>query len=207
MTKQASSVVYWLGDNVYLNITNRCTNNCYFCFRNYKNGINGFNLKLTEEPTTDQIVTAIREVINKKSWKEIVFCGFGEPLTRLDTVLEVSRQIKKQHANVIRVDTNGQAQLINKNRNVVKELKQAGVDKVSVSLNAHNKQTYDEVCKPKFENAFTEVLNFIKKAKEEKMDTEITAVTIPEVDIVKMQEIAAGIGVKFRIRQYTPCFW
>jgi TatD family-associated radical SAM protein len=207
MTKQASSVVYWLGDNVYLNITNRCTNNCCFCFRNYKNGINGFNLKLTEEPTTDQIVTAIREVINKKSWKEIVFCGFGEPLTRLDTVLEVSRQIKKQHANVIRVDTNGQAQLINKNRNVVKELKQAGVDKVSVSLNAHNKQTYDEVCKPKFENAFTEVLNFIKKAKEEKMDTEITAVTIPEVDIVKMQEIAAGIGVKFRIRQYTPCFW
>jgi TatD family-associated radical SAM protein len=207
MTKQASSVVYWLGDNVYLNITNRCTNNCCFCFRNYKNGINGFNLKLTEEPTTDQIVTAIREVINKKSWKEIVFCGFGEPLTRLDTVLEVSRQIKKQHANVIRVDTNGQAQLINKNRNVVKELKQAGVDKVSVSLNAHNKQTYDEVCKPKFENAFTEVLNFVKKAKEEKMDTEITAVTISEVDIAKIQEIAAEMGVKFRIRQYTPCFW
>jgi TatD family-associated radical SAM protein len=207
MTKQASSVVYWLGDNVYLNITNRCTNNCCFCFRNYKNGINGFNLKLTEEPTTDQIVTAIREVINKKSWKEIVFCGFGEPLTRLDTVLEVSRQIKKQHANVIRVDTNGQAQLINKHRNVVKELKQAGVDKISISLNAHNKQTYDEVCKPKLENAFTEVLNFIKKAKEEKIDVEITAVTIPEVDIAKMREIAADMNVKFRIRQYAPCFW
>jgi TatD family-associated radical SAM protein len=207
MAKQTASIVYWLGDNLYLNITNQCTNSCYFCFRNYKNGVNGFNLKLTEEPTTNQIITAIQGVINKKTWKEIVFCGFGEPLTRFDTVLEVTRQIKKQHTNIIRVDTNGQAQLINKHRDVINEMKEAGVDKLSVSLNGHNKQTYDHVCKPKLENAFQEVLNFIKKAKEEKMDTEITVVTIPEVDIAKVREIAVNIGVKFRIREYIPCFW
>jgi len=203
------SIIYWLRDkpNLYLNITNQCSNNCYFCFRNYKDGINGFNLKLTEEPTTDKIVTAIREVINKRPWKEIVFCGFGEPLTRLDTVLEVTQQIKKQHGNIIRVDTNGQAKLIYKNREVTKELKKAGLDKVSVSLNAHNKQTYNQVCKPKFQNAFQEVLNFIKKAKEEKLDTEITTVTIPEVNVNKVNEIAANIGVKFRLREYIPCFW
>jgi len=206
MAKQTPSIVYWLGDNLYLNITNRCTNNCYFCFRNYKDGINGFNLKLTEEPTVDQIVTAIREVINKRPWREIVFCGFGEPSTRLDCVLEVTRQIKRQHANIIRVDTNGQAQLLNKNRDVINEMKEAGVDRVSVSLNAHNKQTYDQVCKPKFENAFQEVLNFIKEAKE-KLDTEITTVTIPEVDVSKVREIAVNMGVKFRMREYIPCFW
>jgi len=206
MAKQTPSIVYWLGDNLYLNITNRCTNNCYFCFRNYKDGINGFNLKLTEEPTVDQIVTAIREVINKRPWREIVFCGFGEPSTRLDCVLEVTRQIKRQHANIIRVDTNGQAQLLNKNRDVINEMKKAGVERVSVSLNAHNKQTYDQVCKPKFENAFQEVLNFIKEAKE-KLDTEITTVTIPEVDVSKVREIAVNMGVKFRMREYIPCFW
>jgi cyclic pyranopterin phosphate synthase len=206
MAKQTPSIVYWLGDNLYLNITNRCTNNCYFCFRNYKDDINGFNLKLTEEPTIDQIVTAIQEVINKRPWKEIVFCGFGEPSTRLDCVLEVTRQIKRHHVNIIRVDTNGQAQLINKNRDVINEMKEAGVDRVSVSLNAHNKQTYDQVCKPKFENAFKEVLNFIKEARK-KLDTEITTATLPEVDISKVREIAANIGVKFRIREYIPCFW
>jgi len=207
MAKQTPNIVYWLGNNLYLNVTNQCTNNCYFCFRNYKDGINGFNLKLTEEHTANQIVTAIQEAINKRPWKEIVFYGFGEPTTRLDTVLEVTRQIKKQHTNIIRVDTNGQAQLINQHRDVIKEMKQAGVDKVSVSLNGHNKQTYDHTCRPKFENAFQEVLHFIKRAKEEKLDTEITAVTIPEVDIVKVREIAANMGVKFRVRAYVPCFW
>jgi len=204
--KRTPSVVYWLGDNLYLNITNQCSNNCYFCFRNYRDGINGFNLKLTQEPTTDRIVTSLGRVINKRPWKEIVFCGFGEPLARLDCVLEVTREVKKQYANIIRVDTNGQAQLINKNRDVVNELKKAGVDMVSVSLNAHNKQTYDYVCKPRFENAFPEVLNFIAAAKE-KMDTEISMVTIPEVEASKVREIAINLGVKFRIREYIPCFW
>jgi cyclic pyranopterin phosphate synthase len=129
MTRQTPSVAYWLGDKLCLNITNECTNNCYFCFRNYKEGISGFNLKLTEEPTIKQIMTAIKEIMNKRHWKEIVFCGFGEPTTRLDTMLEVSKQIKKQVQIIIRVDTNGQAQIINKNKNVANEMKEAGVDK------------------------------------------------------------------------------
>ena len=206
MLQQKPSIVYWLGDNLYLNITNRCSNNCYFCFRNYKNGINSFNLKLSEEPTTENILAEIKKVINKREWKEIVFCGFGEPLERLDTVLDVTRWLKKHYAFVVRVDTNGQAQLINEGRNVVNELKAAGVDKISVSLNAHNKEIYDQVCKPKFENAYTEVLNFIKRAGE-KLDTEVTAVTIPETDVPKMQQIATGLCVKFRVREYIQCFW
>jgi cyclic pyranopterin phosphate synthase len=206
MLQQKPSIVYWLGDNLYLNITNRCSNNCYFCFRNYKNGINSFNLKLSEEPTTENILTEIKKVINKRKWKEVVFCGFGEPLERLDTVLDVTRWLKKHYAFVVRVDTNGQAQLINEGRSVINELKAAGVDKVSVSLNAPNKEIYDQVCKPKFENAYTEVLNFIKRARE-KMDTEITAVTIPETNVSRMQQITADLGVKFRIREYIPCFW
>lgn len=200
------SVVYWLGDNLYLNITNQCPNNCYFCLKKYRDGINGFNLKLHKEPTVQEIVKEVQKRLNQKNWREIVFCGFGEPLTRLDCVLEVTKHVKKHHAFKIRVNTNGQAQLINKNREVVTELKQAGVEKVSVSLNAPNGQIYDQVCKPRFENAFSEVLNFIKKAGE-KMDTEITTVTIPEVDVPKVREIAANMSVRFRIREYTPCCW
>jgi TatD DNase family protein len=149
---------------------------------------------------------AIQRVINKRHWKEIVFCGFGEPLTRLDAVLEVTEQTTKHYPNTIRVVTNGQGQLINENRNVTSELKQAGIDKISVSLNAQNALIYDLVCKPKLANAFQEVLNFIEKAKD-KMDTELTVLTIPEVEIAEVREIAARLGVKFRIREYIPCFW
>ena len=208
MAKKRPSIVYWLENNLYLNITNRCSNNCYFCLRNFLDGVGGFNLKLEEEPTISEIIADLENVINRRNWREIVFCGFGEPLERLDCVLEVSRWIRKHYGKIVtlRVDTNGQALLLNKGRNVVKELKMAGVDKVSVSLNAHDKETYNRVCKPNFENAFESILEFIKKAKE-LLDVEVTAVRIPEVDISKAEQIAKEMGVKFRVREYIQPFW
>jgi len=81
-----------------------------------------------------------------------------------------------------------------------------GIDKVSVSLNANNKQTHDYVCRPKFQNTFPEVLSFILRTKQ-KIDTEITKATTPEVDVSKVREIDADVCIKFRIREYKPCFW
>jgi cyclic pyranopterin phosphate synthase len=201
------SVVYWLGNSLYLNVTNRCPNSCYFCFRRYKKGIREFNLKLEKEPTTEEVIEELQKLINRKNWSEVVFCGFGEPLERLDLVLEVTRWIKKHYWKTVRVDTNGQGYLLNRGRDVARELKEAGVDKVSVSLNAHDKETYNQVCKPVFRDAYENVLEFIKKAKEEGLETEATAVTIPEVDLAKVKELAENMGVKFSAREYIPCFW
>lgn len=203
---RSSSVVYWLGKNLYLNITNRCPNNCCFCFRKFKDGIQGFNLKLITEPSPNEVIKKVQEAINRKNWSEVVFCGFGEPFERLDCVVEVTRWIKKHSGRIVRIDTNGQGCLLNKGRRVVKELKEAGVDKISVSLNAHDKATYNQVCKPEFENAFENVLEFIEKAGEE-FYVEITTVTIPEVDIPKVREMARKLGVGFRVREYIPCLW
>jgi GTP 3',8-cyclase len=202
----APSIVYWLGENLYLNITNRCSNNCYFCFKKYKTGIGKFNLKLTAEPSTGEIIKQATSMLAKKQRKEIVFCGFGEPLTRLDTVLDVTEQLKTTSAVPIRINTNGQAYLINKDRNVIDELKEAGIDKLSVSLNAHNKETYDSVSKPNFANAFGSVLEFISKARAQ-INTEITTVTIPEVNISEMETLARNLRVKLRVRQYEQFFW
>jgi cyclic pyranopterin phosphate synthase len=206
--RKLPSIVYWLEDNLYLNITNRCSNNCYFCLRNFRDGVEGFNLKLEKEPTTSEIISELEKVLNRKNWREIVFCGFGEPLERLDCILEVSKWIKRHYGKIVtlRVDTNGQAFLLNKGRNVIEELKKAGVDKVSVSLNAHDKETYNQVCRPAFENAFESVLDFIRKARE-LLEVEVTAVRIPEVDISKVGEIAKELGVKFRVREYIQPFW
>jgi len=32
-------------------------------------------------------------------------------------------------------------------------------------------------------------------------------VAIPEVDINGVREIAKKMGVRFRLREYIPCFW
>ena len=204
--KRKPSIVYWLGNNLYLNITNRCPNKCYFCFRNFTHSLKGFNLKLKQEPSPEEVISELQKAINRRNWDEIVFCGFGEPLERLDCIIKVTTWIKKYHGTVVRIDTNGQGFLVNKDRAVVKELKEAGVDRMSVSLNAQDKPTYTQICRPQFEDAYESMLEFIKQSSRD-FDLEITAVTVPEVDILAMQEIAAGIGVRFRIRQLIPCFW
>ena len=200
--------VYWLDDKLYLNITNKCSNKCIFCFRNFKRGVGDFTLKLSEEPSFEQIALELDEAMKRKRWKEVVFCGFGEPTERLDLLLMLARGIKWRYDEqvAIRVNTNGHGYALNAGRDVVGELKAAGIDKVSVSLNAGDEETYSEVCKPALAGAYDAVLDFIEKAKA-KLDVEVTAGTTPEVDLRKVEELAKQMGVKFRLRQQIPCFW
>ena len=200
--------VYWLDDKLYLNITNKCSNKCIFCFRNFKRGVGGFTLKLSEEPSLEQIELELNEALKRKKWKEVVFCGFGEPTERLDLLLILTRFIKLRSNEPVsvRVNTNGQGYMLNPGRGVVEELKAVGVDKLSVSLNADDEETYNEICKPSFAESFQAVLGFIEKAKT-KLEVEVTAVTTPEVDLHKVEDLARQLGVKFRLRQYIPCFW
>ena len=198
------SIVYWIDDKLYLNITNRCSNNCRFCIKNFRNGLSGFNLKLEKDPTISQVKDQLKEVLNIKNWTEIVFCGFGEPTEKFDLLLEVTRWIKQHYGKPVkfRVNTNGQGYLLNPNVDVVKELKKAGLDKVSVSLNASNQEVYNTICQPKLNNAFNAVLDFISKAKKE-LEVEITAVATSEVDVRKISEIAEKLGVQFRRREHV----
>ena len=200
--------VYWLDDKLYLNITNKCSNKCIFCFRNFKRGISDFTLKLDADPSFEQIAGELEAAMRRKVWKEVVFCGFGEPTERLDLLLILARCVKWRYVEplVIRVNTNGHGYVLNAGRDVAAELKAAGVDKVSVSLNAGDEETYNEVCKPAFAGAYTAVLAFIEKAKRV-LEVEVTAVTTPEVDLHKVEALAKEMGVTFRLRQYIPCFW
>jgi cyclic pyranopterin phosphate synthase len=205
---ETPKTVYWLDKKLYLNITNRCSNCCFFCFRNFKRGVGGFNLKLSEEPSIEQIIFELGEVLHIRSWDEVVFCGFGEPTERLDVLLKVARWIR-QHCGrplKIRVNTNGHGYVLNRGRDVVPELKAAGVDKVSVSLNAGDKETYNEICKPTFADAYEGVIDFISRAKPV-LEIEATTVRMPEVNIKKAQAVADRLGVNFRIREYIPCFY
>jgi cyclic pyranopterin phosphate synthase len=205
---ESPKIVYWIDNTLYLNITNHCSNNCYFCLKRYRRGVNGFNLKLTKEPPTAEITDALAEVLHMRSWTGLVFCGFGEPTERLDVLLEVARWIRQHYGRPlqIRLDTNGHGYVLNSGRDLAAELKAAGVDKASVSLNAGDAETYVEICKPVFPKAYEAVLGFICKAKLV-LDVEVTAVRLPEVDLTQVQSVADSLCVPFKIREYIPCFF
>ena len=202
------AIVYWLDNTLYLNITNKCSNNCWFCFRNYKPGIDGFVLALKQEPTANQLISELEATLPSRLWSELVFCGFGEPTARLNLLLEVTQWVKT-HAPMItiRLDTNGHGYALNRGREVAAELKAAGMTKVSVSLNGYNEETYSENCKPSITGGFKAVLEFVTKAKFAGLEVEVSAIRMPEVDLRKIGEISDALGVQLRVRDYIPCFW
>ncbi len=191
-------ITYPIRNSLYLNITNRCTAACTFCVRYHTDFVKGHNLRLRDEPTAEEV---IKEIGDPKRYAEIVFCGYGEPLLRLDVVKDVAADVKRRGGKV-RVDTNGHANLIHK-RNVLPEL--AGlVDAVSVSLNAQNAALYDKISQPKFGvNTYEAVKDFIREAKKHIPDVAVTVVSLPEVDVEACRKIADGLGVKLRVREYN----
>jgi len=197
LKEESSKIAYEIRDSLYLNITNECTNNCYFCVRAQTSFVKGHNLKLDKEPTVEEIIKAVGDV---KRYKEIVFCGYGEPTARLDAVKAVCRELKKEGKN-IRLVTNGHGDLINK-RPIVKEL--AGlIDNVSVSLNTDNEELYNKVCSPAFGNsAYKAVMKFIRDCVASGIKAEVTCLDLPGVDLKECAAIAKSLGASFRARIY-----
>ena len=188
-------IAYKIRDSLYLNITNRCTSKCIFCVRFTTDFVKGHNLRLAHEPSVQELMDAIGDPLQ---YKEVVFCGYGEPLLRLDAVKSIAAWIKQQGGRV-RINTNGHGNLIHK-RNIIPEL-QGLVDVFSVSLDAQDEKTYRQVCKPAFENAFQEVINFIREAKLCIPDVQATVVAVEGVDIDKCRVLADELGVKLRVRR------
>lgn len=192
------TIGYKAHGNLYLNITNRCTAKCSFCIRNLCDGVYGYNLWLSAEPTYDEIINEL-ENTGLEKYNEIVFTGFGEPTCRLDTVLEVTRWLSERGKRV-RLDTNGHAKLMYPGRDVVAELKAAGMKSVSVSLNAESGEKYDQLCSPAFSNAYDSLLEFTEESVKAGLRTQMTVVGMPQIDIDACEKIANGLGATFRVR-------
>ena len=189
-------IAYEIRNSLYLNITNTCTNSCDFCIRAETPFIKGHNLRLDHEPSVDEILKSVGEV---GRYKEIVFCGYGEPTTRLDVIKAVSGQLKAKGAK-IRIVTNGHGDIINK-RAIAGEL--AGlVDTISISLNADTDSKYTNICRPEFgPGTYKQVLDFIKNCVANRIATEVTCLDLPGIDIKKCEAIAKSLGASFRLRR------
>ena len=190
----ADTITYQIRNSLYLNITNRCTNVCSFCARYTTDFVKGHYLKLKREPSVDELKSAIGD---PTAYKEVVFCGFGEPMIRLDVVLALAAWIKERGGRV-RINTNGQANLIH-GRDVLPEL--AGkVDALSVSLDGQDEETYNRLCRPQRPGAWQAVLDFIREAPRYVPNVQATVVTAEGVDVEKCKALAESLGVTLRVR-------
>lgn len=194
-------IAYPIGDSLYLNLTNRCTNACTFCVRTTTDGGMGYDLWIDKEPTVEEMVEDIKAK-GIESYKELVLCGYGEPTERYEEMLEVVKQIKEYCPVKVRLNTNGHANLI-AGRDVTSEMKGL-IDIVSISLNAPDARKYNEICKCQYgEEGFYAMLDFAKKARSFVPEVVLSVVDVMEKgDIEKCRQIAEEIGVNFRVREF-----
>ncbi len=195
---QSVKIAYRIRNSLYLNITNRCSNRCTFCPKFEDFTVKGHNLLLDSEPDFSEVMAAIGQ---PEGIDEVVFCGYGEPLIRLELVKEVAAALK-QRGYRIRINSDGQANEFH-GRNILPEL--AGlVDSISISLNAPDAEMYQKLCNTPFGPAgYHAVCTFIGAASAHIPQVIATAVTIPGVNIGACRKIAESLGVEFRVREYS----
>ena len=190
------------GITCYVNCTNRCCLACTFCLRNTKEMLEGNSLWLKKEPTVEMIIDEFKKY-DLNDFKEVVFCGFGEPLMRHDDVMQVAKFLKETRKDLpIRINTNGLASVILK-RDVTVDFKNL-IDTVSISLNAPTKEEYYKITRSSYGlDSFDYMLDFTKKAKKSVDNVVLTVVDIiGEEKIKQCQKIADDLNVTLRVRPF-----
>lgn len=190
---------------LYLNLTNRCDCACVFCLRanGHKGSIYADDLWLEHEPSREEILADL-DKRDLSQWRELVFCGFGEPTYRLDDALWLIDELKKRGPlPTVRINTNGHANLIH-GRDVTPELK-GRFDVVSVSLNAPTAERYCALTRPKAgEKAWDAMLDFTRKAAQYVPDVCMTIVDkgLEPGELESCKALAESLGARLRVRAY-----
>ena len=201
MKKTAMTISYELWGKLYLNITNKCPCACTFCLRQNDDGAYGSDpLWLEHQPTLEEVLANLK-TRDLSSYEEIIFCGYGEPTSELDILLETAKYIRSVCDTPIRLNTNGLANLIH-GRKTEPDFKGL-IDTVSISLNASESEAYMAITRPKWKDkdCFAELLSFAKDMKQYVPNVVLTVVdVIGEEEIAKSQKVADSVGVKLRVR-------
>ena len=201
------TITYQVKNAVYVNLTNRCPCNCTFCLRHNGPGVFGSGpLWLEREPTLEETIESLGQW-DYERFREVVFCGYGEPTERLDVLLAAAAHLKEQDPTLrIRVNTNGLSDLIHGKPTA--PLFVGKVDCLSISLNTDDPAEYLSVCRPKFgEAAYPAMLKFTQEAAALLPSVVMTVVGEPVTSLEKQERcraIAEGLGAHLRVRPYEP---
>lgn len=197
------TIYYKFEDSLYVNLTNRCNYHCTFCLRQKGDGIvTEDTLFLEKEPTKEEILSDLLHY-NLEEFRELVFCGYGEPTYRMDAITWALTEMKSQRKLTIpvRINTNGTGNVLN-DRDITQEMVGL-IQKVSISLNASDSQGYASLCLPdEGEKSFVDMLEFATKAKNNLLQVVFTIVDTGEnhEEIEKCRKISQEMGIPLRLR-------
>ncbi|MBQ3162301.1 MAG: TIGR04100 family radical SAM protein [Oscillospiraceae bacterium] len=195
------TMLYTVGDKIYVNLTNRCPCACTFCIRQNGDGAYGSDsLWLEREPTVDEVIAEFGKYDISK-YTEVVFCGYGEPMERAEDVAFIGRYIKENIGLPVRLNTNGLGDKIHGRSTA--EMLEGAVDIVSISLNQCDKEKYNAVTRPKWEDGFDAMISFAADCKKYVPKVMFTVVdVIPPEDISRCKALAMSLGIELRVRLY-----
>ncbi len=199
--KKAMTIAYPVGENLYLNLTNHCPCACTFCIRRMADGAYGSDpLWLEHEPTQEEVFAALEE-IDLTQYREVVFCGYGEPTERIGLLRKVGLWLKSKGVTV-RLNTNGLSDLIHGEKTA--RLLMGAVDIVSVSLNAGTEQAYLEVTRPKFGGtSFQAMQQFALDCKAYVPTVMLTVVDVLEAtEMEAAKQLSETLGIPLRVRKF-----
>ncbi len=193
-----NTYVYVVDNNIYINLTNRCSNRCEFCVRYYDKPIYG-DLWIKDEPDADTVIDILSKDYDVSAFGEVVFCGYGEPTYRFDAIEKISSYVHSKGGKT-RINTNGQANEI-LGEDISERISKC-IDTINISLNATDAKKYDKICHSDYgERAFDIMLDFAKKCVRCGADVVLSVVdVIGEEEIAKAQTIADEVGAKLRVR-------
>lgn len=193
---------YTLDGNLYINLTNKCSNGCDFCVRNERTSYYGNYLWLKNgDPTVEKVIAAVNGFGDLSKFKEVVFCGFGEPTYKVAEMVALCDYFHEKGMKT-RLNTNGQGNLINK-RDIVPELK-GKIDFVNISLNASCAEKYQPICRSQFgESGFAGLIEFAKLCRKNGVACRFSIVDcIGEEEVEACKRLAQSVNIPLYIRSY-----
>lgn len=196
-------MLYEIDDRLYVSLTNRCPVSCSFCVRKaWDMTYRGRDLRLEREPEAGEVLDAVTGRLKSGGVREVVFCGYGECTYRLDALSAVGLHLRLHHREVkVRLNTIGLGSLIWR-RDIVRLLG-LSLDSVSVSLNTADPRQWEELHRPGPALGglgFPSACDFVARCVEAGLDTRVTAIALPGVDLGRVGELARNLGASFAVR-------
>lgn len=196
-------ILYEVYENLYVNMTNRCPCACTFCLRQTKDEMNhSGSLWLEREPSVEEVIAEF-DKFDMSKYKELVFCGFGEPTERLEDLLKVAAYAKEKFNITIRINTNGLSDLIHGKDTA--PMYKGLIDIISISLNTPDSEEYLKLTRSKFGiQSHEAMLRFAENVRKyvPKVILSTVSTTISEDEEKRCREICDRIGVTYRIRAF-----
>ncbi|NLP05768.1 YchF/TatD family DNA exonuclease [Candidatus Fermentibacteria bacterium] len=185
------ATLYILGRRAYVNPTGMCTNDCAFCVRKFKAGLGGYHLRHEGGDPPESLVLGSIGALDPDGFEELVFCGYGEPTMR-PGLLEKAVLEARAAGWRTRLDTNGLAGAL---LGMEEAIRLALLfDSTSISLNAHDGESYARICRPSIPGSWESLIEFVHRMAASGASVRLTAVRWPGVDMDAVGRLASSLG-------------